>query len=343
MKILVGMSGGIDSSFAALKLMEQGHQVAGAVILMHEHTDPQPARSAAEKLGIPLYEIDGRDLFAENVKQNFVEEYAKGRTPNPCIVCNREVKFRLLCDFARKNGFDKIATGHYAKIVERIDNGEKRLAFAESLDEGKDQTYMLYRLGQDVLSMLVLPLFDEVKTDVTARVVKEGIVSDNIGESQEICFIPDNNYARYIENMLGKFTEGNFIDEQGNILARHKGIIHYTVGQRKGLGISLGYRAFVSKIDRDNNTVTLSKEVSPTQIVEVEKIIFSGMKEPIAPTSTEVLVKLRYRANKVKAIAHFGGDDTCRLELCEHFGLVAPGQSAVIYKDGTVIAGGFIK
>lgn len=342
MKILVGMSGGIDSSFAALKLMEQGHQVAGAVILMHEHTDSQPARSAAEKLGIPLYEIDGRDLFAENVKRNFVEEYAKGRTPNPCIVCNREVKFRLLCDFARKNGFDKIATGHYAKIVERIDDGEHRFGFAESLDGDKDQTYMLYRLGQDILSMLVLPLFDEVKTNVTARVVEEGIVPENIGESQEICFIPDNNYVGYIENMLGSFNEGNFIDEQGNILGRHKGIIHYTVGQRKGLGIALGYRAFVSKIDRDNNTVTLSKEIEPTQMVDVEKMIFSGMTEPKTPTSTEVHVKLRYRAKKVKAIAYFHGDDTCRLELCEHFGLVAPGQSAVLYKGGVVIAGGFI-
>ena len=342
MKILVGMSGGIDSSFAALKLMEEGHQVAGAVILMHEHTDLSSARSAAAKLGIPLYEIDGRDLFAINVKANFVDEYREGRTPNPCIICNREVKFRILCDFARENGFDKIATGHYAKIVEITDNGEKRFAFAESLDEGKDQTYMLYRLGQDILSMLVLPLYDEVKTNVTARVIEEGIVPENIGESQEICFIPDNNYVGYIEKTLGSFAEGNFIDEQGNILGKHKGIIHYTVGQRKGLGIALGYRAFVSRIDKDNNTITLSQEATPTKRVEVNKLIYSGMSEPKTSITKEVLVKLRYRAKKVKAIAHFHSDDTCSLELLEDFGLVAPGQSAVLYSDGMVIAGGFI-
>ena len=342
MKILVGMSGGIDSSFAALKLIEQGHEVSGAVITMHEHTDLEPARSVASKLGIPLYEIDGRQLFSRFVKKNFLEEYASGRTPNPCIVCNREVKFKLLREFALSFGFDKIATGHYARIVERVDNGELRLAFAESLDEGKDQTYMLYRLGQDVLSMLVLPLYDEVKSNVASRVIEKGIVPQDIEESQEICFIPDNDYVGYIERKIGSMPEGDFVDEDGKILGKHKGIIHYTVGQRKGLGISLGYRAFVSKIDGEKNTVTLSKEVVPTSNVEVKQLVYSGMAEPKKETSLEVFVKLRYRAVKVKAVAHFKGDDSCRLELCEPFGLVAPGQSAVLYKDGVVIAGGFI-
>ena len=168
MRILVGMSGGLDSTYAALKLIKEGHEVVGAVDVMHEYTELEGARDAARALGIPLVEIDAREHFLA-VKENFVEEYSRGRTPNPCVVCNPLVKFRTLADYARANGFDRIATGHYAKVITVEDHGITRYTLLRAKDARKDQTYMLHRLPQDVLSMLLLPLSDEVKTEVFTK------------------------------------------------------------------------------------------------------------------------------------------------------------------------------
>lgn len=342
MRILVGLSGGVDSAYAAHRLKEEGHEVVGATLLMHDYTDTESARKVADAVGIPFCRIDCRGAFDEVVRSYFVKEYSRGRTPNPCIVCNRGVKFRLLADHAREHGFDAIATGHYARVVTRRFGDTVRYAFGRAQDDKKDQTYMLYRLPQDVISMLVLPLADLDKRTVKAAAAKLGIVAEGVKESQEICFIPDGDYASYIENTIGELPDGDFVDAEGNVLGRHKGIVRYTIGQRKGLGISLGYRAFVSNIDVENNTVTLAREGVYNDRVELEDMIYSGISEPIQSEQRRVLVKLRYAASPLPATAILHPDGTAQLKLDSPGRSVTPGQSAVLYEEDTVIAGGFI-
>lgn len=337
MKILVGISGGVDSAYAAKKLMLEGHEVEGAVLIMHEHTELSAAREAAASVGIPLYEIDCRARFSE-IKENFVSEYINARTPNPCIICNERVKFRGLYDFAMEHGFDAIATGHYARLT-RLDG---RLALAMPEDSRKEQTYMLYRLPQEILTRLVLPLSEGTKSEIRARALEQGISAANREDSQEICFLPEGNHTEYIESVAGKSPEGDFIDPEGKVLGRHKGIIHYTVGQRKGLGISLGERAFVTEIDPENNTVTLSPNMQGRSEVHITNVVYSGMTPPTEECEVELFVKLRYTAPLVKTIAHLYPDGRATLTLASPQKF-APGQSAVLYRDGVVMLGGFIK
>ncbi len=337
MRILVGISGGVDSAYAAKKLLLQGHEVEGAVLIMHDYTELAAAREAADSVGIKLYEIDCRDKF-EQIKDNFVSEYTKGRTPNPCIICNERVKFKTLYDFAMDNGFDAIATGHYARITEH--NGRPALAMPE--DKRKEQTYMLYRLPQEILSHLVLPLSEGTKTEIRERAAEQGISAANRSDSQEICFLPEGNHTEYIESVSGKCQEGNFVDNEGKILGRHKGIIHYTVGQRKGLGISLGERVFVTEINPKDNTVTLSTNMSGKSVVYLTDVVYSGMSIPDSETVVELDTKLRYTAPLVKTIAYLYPDRTAKLEL-DNPQKFAPGQSAVLYRDGVVLCGGFIE
>lgn len=337
MKILVGISGGVDSAFAAKKLMLSGHEVEGAVLVMHDYTELSEAREVAASVGIKLHEIDSRDAF-EEIKKNFVSEYINARTPNPCIICNERVKFRRLYDFAMAEGFDAIATGHYAKVVSL--NGRYALAMPE--DSRKDQTYMLYRLPQDILSRLILPLSEGTKDEVRQLAREQGISAADRGDSQEICFLPDGGHTDYIESVAGKCPEGDFIDSEGRVLGRHKGIIHYTVGQRKGLGISLGERAFVTDIDPVANTVTLSPSLAGKSTVYLTDTIYSGMTPPTEECEAKLEVKLRYTASLVPARAHLYPDGRATLTLStpQKF---APGQSAVLYRDGIVMLGGFIK
>lgn len=336
MKILVGISGGVDSAFAAKKLITLGYEVEGAVLIMHEHTEVSSAREAAASVGIKLHEIDCRESFAQ-IKENFVNEYINARTPNPCIICNERVKFKTLFDFAECRGFDAIATGHYAKVIKLND----RYALAVAEDSRKDQTYMLYRLPQNILSKLVFPLCEGKKIDIRILAEKQGISAANREDSQEICFLPEGNHTEYIESVTGKCPEGNFVDENGKILGKHKGIIHYTVGQRKGLGISLGERAFVTEINPKTNTVTLSPNMSGKTIVELTDVVYSGMTPPAVECEVELDVKLRYTAPLVKAKVHLypEGRATLTLDTPQKF---APGQSAVLYSDGIVMLGGFI-
>ncbi len=336
MKILVGISGGVDSAFAAKKLLLEGHHVEGAVLIMHDYTELSAAREAARSVGIPLHEIDCRTGF-EEIKQNFVTEYINARTPNPCIICNERVKFKTLYDFAMKCGFDMIATGHYARIAEQ--GGRYALAMAEDIK--KDQTYMLYRLPQHILSKLLLPLCEGTKAEIRAAAAEQGISAADRADSQEICFLPEGGHTDYIEQMAGKCPEGDFVDNQGKILGRHKGIIHYTVGQRKGLGISLGSRAFVTAIDPISNTVTLSTEMTGRSTLEITDIVYSGLTPPTGEQEITLDVKLRYTAPLTPVTAHLypDGRATLTLKSPQKF---APGQSAVLYKNGTVLLGGFI-
>ncbi|MBO7196682.1 MAG: tRNA 2-thiouridine(34) synthase MnmA [Clostridia bacterium] len=337
MRILVGISGGVDSAFAAKKLILEGHTVEGAVLIMHQHTELSAAREAAASVGIVLHEIDCRDSFVQ-IKENFVSEYINARTPNPCIICNERVKFKILYDYAMEQGFDAIATGHYAKLVEQ----DGRFALAMPEDSHKEQTYMLYRLPQSILSRLVLPLSEGKKSDIRLIAEEQGISAANREDSQEICFLPEGNHTEYIESVAGKSPEGDFVDENGIVLGRHKGIIHYTVGQRKGLGISLGQRAFVTNIDPISNTVTLSPDLLGKDEVYLNDVVYSGMTPPTEETTVELDVKLRYTAPLIRASATLYPDKTGVLKLSapQKF---APGQSAVLYLDGTVMLGGFIK
>ena len=340
MRILLGMSGGIDSTCAAKLLMEKGHAVEGAVLVMHPYTETDAARAAAESLGITLHEVDGRERFQSIVQKYFAEEYLRGRTPNPCTVCNREVKFALLYEYAMKNGFDAIATGHYAKVVKL---GE-RYAIAEGEDKSKDQSYVLWGLSQQILSRLCLPLSDLTKESLRALAREQGIYAADRAESQEICFIPDKDYARFIIEYTGvEPREGNFVDESGKPLGRHKGILHYTVGQRKGLGISLGKRMFVTAISAEKNTVTLSDDPNATvSSFFIEDMIFSGREEPAVGERLRARVRVRYLAPLREALVTYLGGGRAEVLLSEGARAVTPGHSAVFYEDGAVAFGGVI-
>ncbi len=342
MKVLLGMSGGVDSTYSAYKLKSMGYEVEGAVIKMHKHTETEEACAAAEAIGIPCHIIDAQERFQSIVISDFISEYRKGRTPNPCVVCNSEVKFRLLYDYAIKHGFDKIATGHYADIVKFDTDTGVCYALKRSEDDKKDQTYMLWRLSQDILSRLVLPLAKEQKKDVRSASHLLELSCADRGDSQEICFIPDGDYAAYIEERAGKSPDGNFIDKHGNILGRHKGIIRYTIGQRKGLGISLGKRAFISKINVEDNTITLDTEDTFSSSFTVSDLSLIGLSSLNIGDSLTLDVKHRYLAPLTHARVTFIEENCALVEFSEPVRAVTSGQSCVFYKDGILMGGGII-
>lgn len=342
MKILVGVSGGVDSAFAVKKLQLLGHTVEGAVLKMHEYTECDAARRVAEDLGIPLWEIDCTVSFNSIIKKNFVEEYAAGRTPNPCIICNEKVKFKYLYDFAMEHGFDMIATGHYARVERFECDGELRYALSCAEDLVKDQTYMLYRLPQYILEKLALPLCEGTKAQIRDAAASYGIGAADRKDSLEICFLPNGGHAEYVESVIGESPEGDFIDTEGHVIGRHKGIIRYTVGQRKGLGISLGERAFVTNIDPVNNTVTLSASSEGKREVLIKDMVYSGMPMPKQATVRTFTAKLRYSRSAGECRATLYPDGTGRLEF-DTPQKAAPGQSAVLYDGDRVMCGGFIE
>ena len=342
MKILIGLSGGFDSAYAVKLLLEEGHEVAAATLVMHDYTDTERAREVAALLGIPLFEIDARDVFDRVVKDNFATEYSRGRTPNPCIICNPLVKFRLLADLAREKGYDRIATGHYARLVDYIDrDGIAHRTLATPLDTAKDQTYMLYRLPVDILEMLYLPLSSSVKKELRSSVVDTPLASIDVKDSQEICFLPDGDYPSFVTDRIGKTKVGNFVTEDGTIIAPHKGIIHYTVGQRKGLGVSLGERAFVTDIDSESGDITLSttpklgKRIHLTDVVTPAIVANEGREDALS-------VKVRYAAPRVPAKVTFLAGDRAEVLLDEPQRSVTKGQSVVFYDGDVLIGGGII-
>ena len=338
MRILLGMSGGVDSAFSAELLRSEGHTVEGAVLRMHEFTDVDGAKRAAQRSGIKLHVIDCVKAFEENVASYFAGEYKKGRTPNPCTVCNRAVKIGELVRYAAENGFDKAATGHYARIGQ--DSG--RYFIMDGADERKNQSYMLWQLSQEQLSRLYLPLGGLLKSDVKERARALGIESAGKPESQDICFLPNGGYAEYVEKRLGASPEGDFIDADGKVLGRHKGIINYTVGQRRGLGIALGERMFVSAIDPVNNTVTLqSGSGDGFKSAALTEMRYQLLPEDKAEGEHRVEVKIRYAAKPIGALLKINGD-SATLYFDTPVKAVTPGQSAVMYRDGRVLCGGVI-
>lgn len=355
-KILVGLSGGVDSALSVKLLKTRGYEVIGLYLDMHtsnddfpvsvndaseENSDIKSAFQCAQSYGIPLYKFGCAKLFDNIVKENFALEYAAGRTPNPCVICNRLVKFACLEKCADLLGCEKIATGHYANVG--FDENSGRYYIEKGKDNKKEQSYMLWNLTQKQLSRIIFPLGNTVKEDNVAVARTDSLIAAQKKESLDICFIGENdNYASFIERRLGKFPEGNFISPDGKACGRHKGIIHYTVGQRKGLGIALGEPVFVKKIEKTTGNIYLAKKGEEfTDTIVVKNINFVGMPET-DDYSEYLQVKIRYAASSVEAEITIKGD-TCYVKFPSPVRAATPGQSAVFYRDSRVMFGGFIE
>lgn len=338
MKILVGLSGGFDSAYTAMLLRDAGHTVEGAVLDMHCYTEVDEAKKTAESLGIPFHTISCRDLFDREVIEDFCDAYSKAQTPNPCIVCNEKVKFRALYDYALSHGFDKIATGHYARIVE----SDGCISVAMAADLSKDQSYMLYRLPAEILKMLLLPMGNIIKKEAKSEGKRQLLVAAEREESQDICFVKGESHADYIERRRGAFPEGNFVNQDGELLGRHSGIIRYTVGQRKGLGVSGKTRLFIREIDPEANRIVLSDHAPRCNSFYLRDVVFSGLTRETALASDRLMVRVRYTSPLVSACLSLEGE-RIKVTFSDEIGCtVSPGQSAVFYFEDRVACGGII-
>ena len=340
MKILLGLSGGLDSAYAA-RLLSEGHTVEGAVLLMHPYTDISAAERAADEVGIPLHTIDCREQFRSRVEEYFISEYRRGRTPNPCAICNPRVKIGELCRFASENGFDRVATGHYARVTER--NG--RYAIAMGADLRKDQSYMLWGLSWEQIRMLLLPLGEMRKEDVRESARSFGLSSAEARESQDICFIPDGDYAKFMKDRGITAPSGNFVDGDGNVIGRHKGILSYTVGQRRGLGVAMGRRMFVSEIRPGTNEIVLLPDGGAySETMTVTDLNFQLLPPPEDGETAEytLMGKIRYAAPPAPMRLSITGN-VATVTFTEPIRAVTPGQSAVFYLDGAIALGGVIE
>lgn len=342
-KVLIGLSGGVDSSVAAAVLKQQGFLVTGATLKMHDGVknskkDIDDAKDVCTKLGIEHHVFDFSLLFKREVEDYFVNAYLNGFTPNPCIVCNKTVKFKALIDKADEMGIDYIATGHYSKIVK---SGERMLLIRPQ-DKSKDQTYVLYSLTQDQLRRTKMPLADYTKAQIREIAEELKFTNANRPDSQDICFIPDGDYASFIKrNTDALVQEGDYTDINGNVLGKHKGVIHYTIGQRKGLGIALGKPAFVISKDVAENKVVIGDEEhlfsTKVRIKDLNFIPFETLNGEL-----KVTAKLRYRHKEAPAILRMIDQNTAELEFSEPQRAAAPGQAAVFYDSDIVIGGGTI-
>lgn len=355
-RVVIGLSGGVDSSVAAAILKEQGYDVVGVTMRLWDGDETngsslqesrslpatEDARAVAEKLGIDFYVLDFRKEFSEFVIDYFTDEYLNGRTPNPCIACNKFLKFDALIKKAEELGASKVATGHYARVEYNQETG--RYLLKRSGSASKDQTYALYRLSQEQLSKIIMPLGEfENKDEVREKAKELGLPTASKSDSMEICFVPDNDYAEFIKRRVGSVPpQGDFIDFEGNVLGKHKGIVHYTIGQRKGLGVTFGKPMFVTKIDPDTNQIVLGEKGTEFSeylfATDWNFISISELKEPIRAE-----IKVRYSAKPAPGEISIE-DGLLRVDFDTPQRAITPGQAVVFYEIGgaTVIGGATI-
>lgn len=347
-KILVAMSGGVDSSVAVSLLKEQGYECSGAMMRMFDETRPEfvgcsslgseaDAAKVADRLGIPFTLIDGTETFRTCVIDAFVQTYEQGGTPNPCVTCNKHVKFGQLLDYALAEGMSGIATGHYARVRKNETTG--RYELLRALDTAKDQSYMLYSLSQSQLAHCHFPLGEMTKQEARERAETLGLCNAAKKDSQDICFIADGDYGSFLERYTGHgYAPGSFVTQDGKVLGEHRGIVHYTIGQRKGLGISAEAPLYVTQINPVDNTVTLSfGDGLFSDTVYVDNVNLISMRELTEPM--RVLAKIRYRHEAEPATMYPYGEGGIRVVFDRPQRAVTKGQSCVLY-DGDVVVGG---
>ena len=347
--VVVGMSGGVDSAVAAYLLKRDGYDVVGVFMKNWEEegedgvctaaADYEDVKSVSGAIGIPYYTVNFAREYRERVFSYFLSEYRAGRTPNPDVLCNCEIKFRAFLDFAMATGASSLATGHYARIT--FENGQYQLR--KALDETKDQSYVLYAMTQRELAHTLFPLGAMRKSETRAIAETQGFGNARKRDSQDICFAPDGDYAATIGRLTGeKSVPGAFVSTDGRVLGEHKGIIHYTVGQRCGLGISHGERLYVCRIDPERNEVVLGEEKdlyrSEAAVSDVNWISGETPREP-----ARCAVKIRYRAREQAATVYPEENGRGRIVFDAPQRAVTPGQAAVFYDGDTVLGGGTIE
>lgn len=331
----------MDSAVAALLTSKQGHTCAGAIMELCNRdmsADIHSARETADRLGIPFHVFDMRQEFHRLVVQSFVDSYEAGITPNPCITCNSTIKFGLFVDRAREMGFSSIVTGHYA----RIEQDGHRFLIRKATDTYKDQSYFLYVLTQSQLSMARFPLGDMTKAEVRAIAEENGFTSAERRESQDICFVSGDDYASVIiENTGRNYEPGDFVTPEGKVLGRHKGIIHYTIGQRRGLGLAVPESVYVQALDIENNRVVVGPEEGVfSRELNATRVNWVACQ---CPTNTMRLkARVRYRQQEQWAQIEATGPDTAKVVFDEPQRAITPGQSVVFYDGDYLIGGGVI-
>jgi tRNA-specific 2-thiouridylase len=348
-KVVVAMSGGVDSSMAAVLLHEQGYEVVGVMMsLWAEEGGPanrccspqaiEGAHQVCQMLGVPFHVLDFEGEFKRHVVDYFIAEYGRGRTPNPCLVCNRKIKFGLLLREALESGARYLATGHYAR-VRRI-KGQYQLL--KGTDASKDQSYVLYMLGQDELAHLLLPLGEYTKEEVRTMARERGLPVAEREESQEVCFTM-GDYRPFLRKQPGQiFERGPIMDVEGKVIGQHKGLPAYTIGQREGLGIAAPHPLYVLEIDVNRNALVVGPRsyLARQELTAKEVSLVSG-KPPLEPL--EIMAKIRYRASEAKATLTFVGGEEVRVRFAELQPAITPGQGVVFYQGETVIGGGIIE
>ena len=352
-KAMIGMSGGVDSSVAAFLMLQSGFDCIGATMRLYDNDllpgesgtccsldDVEDARSVAYRLGISHYVFNFKEAFEQQVIQKFVRSYESGLTPNPCIDCNRHLKFRALLDRARILGCDYVVSGHYARI--RQDEETGRYLLCKAKDAAKDQTYFLACLDQDQMAHIQFPLGDLTKEEVRQIAQEQGFVNARKHDSQDICFVPDGDYAAFLSRYTGKtYPAGEYLDVNGKVVGTHRGAVCYTLGQRKGLGIALGEPVYVCKKDMERNTVT----VGPNEALFSSALLagdwnwfpFPALTEPMAVTA-----KIRHSQYEQSATVYPEADGMAKVVFDAPQRAITPGQAVVLYQGEMVIGGGTI-